>query len=146
MKIDMLGKRYLVLFFYIRKVVNMSKIYDKYVELKNENSEVMYLFKSGKFYIFIGDDADLINQYIPLKKVKFTNDAMKCGFPENVLDDYLRAFHNLKLNIKIVEDFSLKANDNLEEYIMSLDIDHIKPIDALIILNKIKEMVINNKK
>ncbi len=125
----------------------MSKIYDKYQELKEENNNTMYLFKAGKFYIFIGDDADLINQYIPLKRVKFSNECKKCGFPENVLDDYLRAFNNLKLNIQIVEDYTLKGNTNqLEDYIRSLDVENMKPIDALVILNEIKGMVINNKK
>ncbi len=29
----------------------MSKLYDIYKKLKNENSETIYLFKSGMFYI-----------------------------------------------------------------------------------------------
>ena len=42
----------------------MSKIYNKYLELKEENNEKMYLFKSGRFYIFLADDCDKINEYM----------------------------------------------------------------------------------
>ena len=31
----------------------MSKTTDKYDELKKENSEILYAFKQGGFYIFI---------------------------------------------------------------------------------------------
>ncbi len=124
----------------------MSKIYDKYLELKQEDNNKMYLFKSGKFYIFIADDCDKINYYTPLKKVKFTNECFKCGFPENVLDDYLRVFHNLNLNIEIIEDFTLNNKDNLADYLISLDMDNLKPIDAIVILNDLREKAINEKR
>ena len=29
-------------------------LYEKYLELKKINNDVLYLFKSGKFYIFLG--------------------------------------------------------------------------------------------
>ncbi len=119
----------------------MSKIYSKYLELKANNPNKMYLFKSGKFYIFIGEDCDTINNYIVLKKVKFCNETLKCGFPEVVLDDYLRVFSNHKLNIEIVTDFSLSSKDNLYSYIDSININEITPLDALNHLSKIKDMI-----
>ena len=70
----------------------MSKIYNKYLELKNNNPKKLYLFHSGKFYIFLADDADIINQYVVLKKTKFTKEIYKCGFPDSVIDDYKRVF------------------------------------------------------
>lgn len=118
----------------------MSKIYSKYLELKQKDSNKLYLFKSGKFYIFIGEDCDTINNYIVLKKVKFCNETQKCGFPEHVLDDYLRVFQNHHLNIEIVTDFSLLNNDSLYSYIENINIDETTPLDALIHLSKIKEL------
>ena len=101
----------------------MSKIYQKYLELKKENNEKMYLFKSGKFYIFLGDDCKKINEYVVLKRVPFCKETEKCGFPENVLKDYLRVFQNHKLDIEIVQDFTLSKQNVLYNYIESIDLD-----------------------
>lgn len=122
----------------------MSKIYAKYLELKSDNKDKLYLFKSGKFYIFIGDDADRINEYVVLKKTKFSNEAMKCGFPESVLDEYLRVFANHKLDVEVVEDIKLK-DQNIEEIIVNLDINRMTPIDALCKLKELKEIVLSEK-
>lgn len=117
----------------------MSKIYNKYLELKKENSEKMYLFKCGKFYIFLADDCDKINEFIVLKKTKFSNECMKCGFPMNVLDEYLRVFHNQNLPIEIVENISNETSQNkIIKLIESIDIDNMTPIEALLFLRKIK--------
>ncbi len=124
----------------------MSKIYDKYLELKNEDSTKLYLFRSGKFYIFLGDDVDFINEYVVLKKVKFSNETYKCGFPDAVLDQYLKVFKNHNLDVVVVENYDLKKdNNNLYDFIKSIDINNITPIDALNKLSIIKEMVSNGK-
>ena len=120
----------------------MSKIYNKYLELKKENSEKMYLFKCGKFYIFLADDCDKINEFIVLKKTKFSNECMKCGFPMNVLDEYLRVFHNQNLPIEIVENISNETSQNkIIKLIESIDIDNMTPIEALLFLRKIKDEI-----
>jgi len=119
----------------------MSKIYDKYLELKSNDSNKLYLFKSGKFYIFIADDADTINNYVVLKKVKFTNDTYKCGFPSDVLDDYLRVFNNHNLDIEIIEDFNVNKEELLSNIIKSIDVNKLTPIDALNKLNELKDLV-----
>lgn len=122
----------------------MSKIYTKYLELKEKNPNKLYLFKSGKFYIFIADDCDKINEYVVLKKVKFTNETYKCGFPENVLDDYLRVFSNRKLDIELVENTDVSKN-TIYEIIKKTDINKITPMEALKILEDLKEIVNNEK-
>lgn len=122
----------------------MSKIYAKYLELKEKNPNKLYLFKSGKFYIFIADDCDKINEYMVLKKVKFCNETYKCGFPENVLEDYLRVFSNHKLDIELVENTDISGN-TVHEIIKNTDINKITPIEALKILEKLKEIVNNEK-
>lgn len=70
----------------------MSKIYNEYLRSKKENPNKLYLFHSGKFYIFIDEDAILINQYVVLRKTRFTKEVDKCGFPDNSYDDYMRVF------------------------------------------------------
>lgn len=49
----------------------MGKIVDEYEKIKAKDKETLLLFKMGKFYIFIGDDADYINKYMVLKKLSF---------------------------------------------------------------------------
>ncbi len=125
----------------------MSIIYDKYLELKDIDKDKFYLFKSGKFYIFVGEDCERINDYVVLKKVKFCNESQKCGFPESVLDEYLRVFNNHHLNVEIITDFKLtKKNLNLYDYIDSIEVNKITPLEALEILVKIKEIVKNEKR
>lgn len=122
----------------------MSKIYAKYLELKEKDKEKLYLFKSGKFYSFIADDCDAINDYVVLKKVKFTNEVYKCGFPENVLEDYLRVFKNHNLNIELVDNTNLN-NNSIYDIIKNTDINKITPLEALKILENLKEIIQNEK-
>lgn len=121
----------------------MSKVYDKYLQLKEEDAEKLYLFKNGNFYIFIAEDADYINNYVVLKRVKFTKEVFKCGFPINALDDYLRVFNNHNLKIEIIESIS---EENVIDYIKSIDINNITPLKALEKLSIIKEMVKNEQR
>ena len=121
----------------------MSKIYNEYLRLKESNSDKLYLFKSGNFYIFVGEDCDFINNYIVLKKTKFSNESEKCGFPINSLEQYLRVFSNHKLYIEIIENIPIKndKNENVTDIINKIDINNITPVEALIILNRIKELI-----
>lgn len=123
----------------------MSKIYLKYLELKQNNPNKLYLFKSGKFYIFVGDDCDIINNYVVLKKTKFSNESDKCGFPENVLNDYLRVFKNHNLDIEVINDVSLNKDNLLYNYIENIDINTITPLESLNYLKKIKELINNEE-
>ncbi len=123
----------------------MSKIYNEYLKLKEQNPDKLYLFKSGKFYIFVGNDCDTINNYVVLKKTNFSNESQKCGFPENVLNDYLRVFNNHKLNIEIVKEISSsgynKLNDKIIKYLKNIDINQITPVEAFKHLTKLKELI-----
>lgn len=128
----------------------MSKIYNKYLELKKENPNKLYLFHSGKFYIFIADDVETINQYVVLKKTRFTKEVSKCGFPDNCYDDYMRVFQNHHLDIEVIEsnyimDSSNPNNSNpiiekylkIERYIKDIDIYSITPLQSMEILHNI---------
>ena len=38
----------------------MSKLYDKFLKMKTENSDKIYLFKSGIFYVALNEDAKVL--------------------------------------------------------------------------------------
>lgn len=116
----------------------MSKMYDEYLRLKEIDSRKLYLFKCGNFYIFIGEDCDYINDYVVLKKVKFTNEVYKCGFPVNSFEDYMRVFNNHNLNIEVIEEIK-NDEKNIMDIIDKIDINNITPIQALIKLKELKE-------
>lgn len=83
----------------------MSKIYEKYLALKNNYKNKLYLFRIGNFYVFLKDDCDYINEYVVLKKTLFAKDVYKCGFPVCSLEQYMYVFNNHNLNIEIIENY-----------------------------------------
>lgn len=113
----------------------MSKIVIEYLRLKRKDSKKLYLFKSGNFYIFIGDDANYINDYMVLKKTKFSKEYDKCGFPIDKIEDYKRVFQNLKLNIEIIDKIS--ENNPIDE-LRSIDISKLDKEEAINLLKEIK--------
>ena len=66
----------------------MGKLYKKYISLKIENPNKIYLFKVGIFYIFLDDDARLMSSVLELKLTKFNSVIYKCGFPVNSSEKY----------------------------------------------------------
>lgn len=116
------------------------KIYDKYLELKKINSNKLYLFKSGNFYIFLDEDADKINEYMVLKKTPYNKEIMKCGFPINSIDSYMKVFNNHKLDIEIID--TLDGNLlNFKDVLSKIDLDSITPIKALNLLYELKDNI-----
>ena len=89
----------------------MSKLYDKYLELKKKDESKMYLFRCGNFYIFLDDDAYQINEYVVLKITSFAKNVCKCGFSLSSLDNYLKVFQNHKLSIEVVEPTEVILSD-----------------------------------
>ena len=77
----------------------MSKLFDVYKRLKKEDSETLYLFKSGIFYIFLDEDAKTINKFYNLKLTYLNAEIVKCGFPLNSLQKYLYLFNNFPYKI-----------------------------------------------
>lgn len=115
----------------------MSKLYLEYLKKKNKDKEKYYLFKSGIFYIFIEDDAYRINKYIDLKITKLNDEVVKCGFPSSKIDKYKKLFDKIGIKVEVVDN-SNKVKDIIK-YIDKIDINNINGIEALNILNKIKE-------
>lgn len=127
----------------------MSKIYNKYLELKEQDSEKLYLFPCGNFYIFLADDAYKINDYVVLKTTYFAKDVVKCGFPKASIDSYLKIFHNHDLDVLVVDDISLSSSsnrlDNILTVLQKTNLEQITPIEAMNLLAKLKE-ISNGKK
>lgn len=89
----------------------MSKLFDVYKRLKKEDSETLYLFKSGIFYIFLDEDAKTINKFYNLKLTYLNAEIVKCGFPLNSLQKYLNLFNNFPYKIKIIDNFNNDYNN-----------------------------------
>ena len=132
----------------------MSKIYKYYLELKEKDKDTMYLFKSGMFHIFVGEDADRINHYVVLKKTDLTSQVKKCGFPDISHDDYMKVFENHRLKIKEIDVKDIPDSDIPKKYeqiifkyykikriIENKPIDLVTPVESLNILNKISELI-----
>jgi DNA mismatch repair ATPase MutS len=112
----------------------MSKIINEYEKLKRKDNNKLYLFKVGKFYIFIGDDVKYINNYMVLKPTKFTNNYDKCGFPIDRIENYKKVFNNLKLNIEIIDEIK-----DIKDILNNIDVNSLSKEDAINIIKELKE-------
>jgi DNA mismatch repair ATPase MutS len=100
---------------------------EKYYGCKIQNKDILYLFKTGIFYLFLDADALKINDLYGLKLINFNNETFKCGFPVNSLDKYLKLFKKDNLKVVIVDDNNFKINYDklidLVDYIRKMDIN-----------------------
>lgn len=85
----------------------MSKLYKRYLELKEKDSSKIYLFKSGIFYIFLEDDAKRMSSILNLKLANLNEHILKCGFPVAKLDKYINLINNLGYNLQIIDTINL---------------------------------------
>lgn len=101
----------------------MSKLFDKYTELKRNNPSKYYLFKSGIFYIFIDQDAIHMSPILNLKLTHLNEKILKCGFPINNIDKYSSIFKTLQLDIDIVESNHSQNSQSIKcnEFILNID-------------------------
>lgn len=124
----------------------MSKLYTKYLELKRKDANKLYLIKSGLFYIFIDEDAKKMSQALNLKCVFLTGEIVKCGFPENAKNKYLRKLQELNQSIEIIESEKKEKNYFISDikleslaFLKTLDLNRITPIEALEYLNTLQK-------
>ena len=132
----------------------MSKLYDIYKKLKNENNETIYLFKSGVFYICLDDDAKILSKIYNLKLTNLNVDIVKCGFPCSSFDKYYKLFVNDIINFKIVENNTIfdgadylrnKTLLSLLEKINQVSVDNLSVSEAYRFIEEIKELTLNLK-
>lgn len=110
----------------------MSKLFNIYTKLKYENSEIIYLFKSGIFYIALDKDAEFLSKKYNYKLTNLTPDVLKCGFPCTSFDKHYLNFLNDNINFKIIENNTIFE---INEYIQN---------DKLLsLVNKIKDINVN---
>lgn len=84
----------------------MSKLFEIYKNLKQNDNETLYLFKSGIFYIFLDNDAKIINKTFGLKLTNLNDKIVKCGFPSNSLQKYIGLLSSTNYKIKIIDNSS----------------------------------------
>lgn len=114
----------------------MSKLYDKYTKLKENNSNLVYLFKSGIFYIALDEDAIKLSKDLKLKLGKLNEQIVKVGFPASSRERYVRFLEALNIPFQFVDDtygvienYSDYANNeklkSIVSNILSLDFDNL---------------------
>lgn len=123
----------------------MSKLYSKYLEQKALNPDILYLFKSGIFYMALNDDANRLSDALSLRVTNITDKLYKCCFPVSKSDYYFKTLESLNINYKII-DPSQNVVLNYAEYkdnerfnsiitnLLKLDLNKTSYQDAYIIL------------
>lgn len=133
----------------------LSKLYSKYSELKNNDPNTLYLFKSGIFFIALEDDAKSLSEELKLRVTNLNEDIVKCGFPVSREEHYLRLLQAKEIPFQIidntygvVENYSdYMNNDKVKsviQKIMDINFDEITFKEAYEILrstsNNLKEI------
>ena len=132
----------------------MSKLINIYKQLKQQDNETFYLFKSGIFYIFLDEDAKKISQEIDLKLTKLNDTFVKCGFPATAIDKYFNLLNSTPHKIKIIDninnqtfnfsDFVINESEqNLITKIKTVDINNLSVSEAYAFIEDLKKFVIN---
>ena len=118
----------------------MNNLYSIYLEKKSKDDKKILLFKSGKFYYLLGEDAKIMNKELSLKLTKFSKETDKCGFPVTQLKKYTKFFSLLGYEYELV----LGKKDKIIEDLKTIDINEIDGNKALKILKEYKE-ILNDK-
>ncbi len=130
----------------------MGKLYSKYVQLKKENSDILYAFKSGVFYLFVDADAKIISPLLNLKLTKLNDTILKCGFPVSAQDKYFQLLNQIPYKVNIIEDLNkvssstneLDIDSSIKDLVLKLqqvNIDTLSLKDSYFFLKNIKECV-----
>ena len=126
----------------------MSKLYNQYVMLKINNPNKYFLFKSGIFFIFLDEDAKLMSKTLNLKLGALNADIVKCGFPQNSLDKYMKILNSLNYDVEIVNTqnntnsiYDNSRLENLMNEILDTQIDKLSISQAYDFLYKIQNEV-----
>lgn len=88
----------------------MSKIYDKFLELKSANKNKIYIFDAGIFLIFIDEDAKKMSQILNLKLTNLNDKIVKCGFPKSHVDKYVSLLETHNIDFQIIHDLNNSSN------------------------------------
>ncbi len=89
--------------------------------LKKNDEDMVYLFKSGLFYIALADDAIFLSQQLNLKLTNLNNSILKCGFPVSSIDKYINLLSSYSINFKLI-DFSSNTIYLPKDYQLNKDL------------------------
>ena len=110
----------------------MSKLYSKYLELKKNNPNKIYLFKSGIFLLAINEDATKLSDELNLKVTNLSPDVLKCGFPVSRQEHYFRVLEAKHIPFTIIDD-TYGVVENYSDYMNNVKLKKI--IDEIININ-----------
>lgn len=128
----------------------MSKLYNKYLELKSKDNSSFYLFRSGMFYIFLDEDAKAVSKKLNLKLTNFNDTVLKCGFPLNSISKYASLLDDNKIAYKIIDGSLIDSkvqyiqNQNIQNYlaqIKKMNINKTTPLKALEIISDLQKLL-----
>ena len=129
----------------------MSKLYNSYIELKKQNSNSIYLFKSGIFFIALDEDAKTLSNLFNFKLSNFTPTVIKCGFPCSSFEKYSKLFNACNLDIKLIEPGqsastpnNYNQNSRMKEIINSIkliDINNLSVQEAYKFIEDLQKQV-----
>lgn len=80
----------------------MSKLYDKFLNLKNSDNEKLYLFQSGIFFIALNEDAIKLSEIFGFKITNLNDTVTKCGFPSKRLEYYSSLLTKMNINFEVI--------------------------------------------
>lgn len=121
----------------------MSKLYQKYEKLKENNEDLIYLFLYGNFYIALDSDAIILNELFGMKLTKFSNLCDKCGFPKNSLEKYVNMFEEKNIKYRLIEN-DLDDKDKLGKIynmLKDINIENLSNEDLKDIILIIKNLI-----
>ncbi len=123
----------------------MSKLFDKYEMLKNNNPEIIYLFECGNFFVILDSDAIICNELFNLKLTKFSKECDKCGFPKESLIKYERLLKENNITYRIIYNDNKSKEEKLQFIgdIIDCNIDELSVIELKEIINKIRNVIFN---
>ena len=129
----------------------MSKLLTTYTNLKKQDNETFYLFKIGLFYNFINEDASIMSNLLHLKITNLSPAIIKCGFPNNSFDKYMKVLLSLPYKIKIIDSLenntlkelkNFETNKKIKEFIFKIseiDVNNISITEAYSLLENLQE-------
>ncbi len=135
----------------------MSKLLSLYTNLKKQDNETFYLFKVGLFYNFINDDATIMSCLLHLKLTTLSSSIIKCGFPCNSFDKYMRTLMTLPYKVKVIDSlenntmFDIKnfeKNKQVKNFVFkiaSINIDNVSVTEAYTLLDELQKEAISIK-
>ena len=94
-----------------------SKLYQRYISLKIEDNDAYYLFKSGIFYLFISEDAQVMSKMLDLKLSNLNPYIKKCGFPVNAAERYFKKIDELGIKVKVIDLSKMTISTEMNKYL-----------------------------